>query len=136
MQMVSQVVLVILQMILAMSTDASSWNRLDSRYKVSLLNIVESHLQPRPDVISSKISFFHQRKNLNLRGGGIPFEDADRPAVNDYNEEEDEAFMEERGTDPRGMIPEGSPAYHKRSAAQVEQLKEQSRSSLGYRLFI
>jgi hypothetical protein len=125
--MLSKIVL-ILQMILAISTDASSWNRMESRL---IHSVIETDFKFRPDLISSKIpcSGF---MNLNLRGGASPFEDADGPAVNDYNLEGNEAVVEEHGNDP-SVIHEGNP-HHQRNAAQVEQMKEQSRSSLGFGL--
>jgi hypothetical protein len=122
----SKYALIIVQMILAISSNASSRDQLDRRFELSMHNMVDFKI--RPDVISSKFSFTNTRLNLNLRGGGIPFEGADGPAVNDYIEEENEAFVEEHGNDEMG---EENPAHHRRDAAQAEKLEEQSRSSHG-----
>jgi hypothetical protein len=86
-----------------------------------LHSIVEHNFKSTPHVISSKICQF---KVLNLRGGASLFEGADGSAVNDYNIEENEAVVEEHGSDRGSGIPEGN----QQNAAQLEQMKEQSRS--------
>jgi hypothetical protein len=112
-------IVLILQMILAISSDASSWNQLDSRFSVHSM-VDHSCKFTQHKMHSNRCQF----KNLNLRGGGSPFEDADGSTVNGYNVEENEVDAEEHGNDLDIGIPEGN----RRNAAQVEKMKEQSRS--------